>query len=1060
MSRRRISRDPTGMEQKVLRISPKIADGMTPYRKASLEHELENGDFVEGGTLRGSVLVRGTNEASFISNGEISRGEWVPTNPGENKRVINSSAKTAVGAVAHSNDFLKKNASGASFSASQSGSGSTAGGSVERLAPEVYSPLFTMANLNLPRDRITVNAWCRNFFQLHPIVRNAITLHATYPISKINIKCHDKKVLCFFEDMVEEMGLMESLGDMALEYWKLGEKIQGSSLVTMSDGSLKPISEIEIGDEVITHLGNKKKVIDRFAKPTNTVIEEHLKIYKIHVVGLSEPLIISGKHPVFMTDRSEIICDTPSCKVKKMKLLPDKKRCSNCRKLNVHHDLVPQFKEMNDINVGDIVYSPFNKEEITNSDFDNNLCYILGYWLAEGCYCKYQRKEHTKYSGIKFTSYDKQFIDSILIPALKQSFNYEGITYTNKSIGFVIGKDKYDHCLASGKRNGTKIAEFFMKHCGEYSKSKKLSKTIMFLPPLLQLQLIAGFIDGDGCVDKENGHIILCTSSRDLANQFVIMLRRIGAHTTISKIKANPDKNESEKYRIKIIANEAYDLFKFLLKTEKTELLKKTDWCAPRTALYKNWQILNIKSIEDITDMFNDNFMYDLEVEDDHSYIANGIAVHNCFPYAELDEKIGKWSKIVIQNPDYIHVKKTVLSGEPIISLKPDAVLQRLVMSNNPSDVQLRKQIPEKIIYHVRAGQDIPLDNFNVSHLKMLSSPYDVRGTSVIVGVFKDLMLYDKLREAKFAQADGMINPITIIKVGGNADGDYRATQEDIEFFRQIFEEAQYDKDFKLITHAGVSVERIGFSGQVLEIGSDMELIVKNIYTGLMIPPAIVDTESAVYASASIGLEVLRQRYFNFRNMIASWLTNKIFAPISEIQDFYEYEGGVKRLIVPEVEWNQMNLYDLQDYIQNITGLVSQKQASIQTLYRSLGLSYQDEIVKMRQEAIREAIRMKEDENLRKMTITELRALDPEKEILEPVDSKERESAGGAGAGGGMPGMPEAGGMPGMGPEMGGLGGPPGAGGLGELAPLPAGPTPPGGTLPGVATPPSMGPGM
>jgi hypothetical protein len=762
-----------------------------------------------------------------------------------------------------------------------------------------------------------------------------------------------------------------------------------------------------------------------------------------------------------------------------------------------------------------------------------------------------------------------------------------------------------------------------------------------------------------------------------------------------------------------------------------------------------------------------------------------------CFPYAELNESVGRWSKIIIQNPDYIMVQKTVLSGDPIILLKPDEVLQRLAVSSNSADVQLRKQIPESILHHVRKGENIPLDNFNVSHLKMLSSPYDIRGTSIIVGVFKDLMLYDKLREcysidtefltekgfkkydeiteldklatfnkntnnleyqnytnrtqyhykgemyhfkgkkidvlvtpnhrmwlakkrihfkgyenfnfikaenvkmgnfyksqavineyigkeishvnlfdneisiekyleflgylisegcihynekkyqysvslcqnnyskdyryfedsinwfektfdinigkyisinkqgfsskeenkitkwnirrkkitkhfmdeigsgsknkhipqwvkelsprllkillkalirgdgseikskyingatsyryhtiskqladdvqeilfkcgysphlmldengrgvefylitwsdsnygnnpviygnsnknkytgaeidkiqyddkvscfevpnellitrrnglisiqgnSKFAQADGLVNPITIIKVGGNADGDYRATSEDLEYFRQIFEEAQYDHDFKLITHAGVDIQKVGNSGQVLDIATDMELIIKNIYTGLMVPPAVVDTESAVYASASIGLEVLRQRYFNFRNMMARWLTNKIFAPISEIQNFYEYDNGKKRLIVPEVEWNQMNLYDLQDYIGNITGLVSNKQVSLQTLYKSLGLSYQDERVKMRQESINDAIRMKEEEALQKMNISELRALDPEKEIQDPIDNKERE--GGAAA---MPSMP--GGMP----DLGGLGG---EGGMpGELAPPPGG---------------------
>ena len=37
------------------------------------------------------------------------------------------------------------------------------------------------------------------------------------------------------------------------------------------------------------------------------------------------------------------------------------------------------------------------------------------------------------------------------------------------------------------------------------------------------------------------------------------------------------------------------------------------------------------------------------------------------FPYAELDETKGTWKSIAIQNSDYIHVKTSVLSGEPVI---------------------------------------------------------------------------------------------------------------------------------------------------------------------------------------------------------------------------------------------------------------------------------------------------------------------------------------------------------------------------------------------------------
>ena len=41
------------------------------------------------------------------------------------------------------------------------------------------------------------------------------------------------------------------------------------------------------------------------------------------------------------------------------------------------------------------------------------------------------------------------------------------------------------------------------------------------------------------------------------------------------------------------------------------------------------------------------------------------------------------------------------------------------------------------------------------------------------------------MRESKFAQADGMINPLTLL-LGGN---DYRPSQADLESFRHILEE-------------------------------------------------------------------------------------------------------------------------------------------------------------------------------------------------------------------------------------------------------------------------------
>ena len=350
-------------------------------------------------------------------------------------------------------------------------------------------------------------------------------------------------------------------------------------------------------------------------------------------------------------------------------------------------------------------------------------------------------------------------------------------------------------------------------------------------------------------------------------------------------------------------------------------------------------------------------------------------------PYAELDKKTGTWKRITILNPDYVHIKKSVIGDQTVVSLRPDAALQRVISSNAPSDVALKRRIPRHILDYVKKGQNIPLDSFNASHLKLLSSPYDIRGTSIIVGVYKDLMLYDKLRESKFAQADGMVNPLTLVKLGGSEG--YRPTQSDIDAFRTILEEAQYDKDFKIVTHDGVNVERVGFSGHILDIAADIEHINNNLYTGLMVPKALMDQEGVTYASSSVGLEVLRQRYDIFRNMIKKWLERKVFAPICEIQDFFEYVDGEKRLIVPTIDFNHMNLYDMNDYIQSISAFVSDNKVSVQTLYRSLGLSYEEEQRRLKEELINNVTRQKEEQALMQMRLNELRNLDADSAIKE-----------------------------------------------------------------------------
>jgi len=359
------------------------------------------------------------------------------------------------------------------------------------------------------------------------------------------------------------------------------------------------------------------------------------------------------------------------------------------------------------------------------------------------------------------------------------------------------------------------------------------------------------------------------------------------------------------------------------------------------------------------------------------------------FVYADLDESKGKWSRLMIQNPDYMIVKRTVVANEPIIMLRPDENLKNIVRSNKPADVEQRKQLNSHIIDSVRRGENIQIDNFNISHLARRISPYEIRGTGLPVCIFRQLMLMDRLRESKFAQADNMVNPLTLVKVGTDAPDGLHPTFVDLEAWRDVFESAQNDKDFKIFTHAGVTVERVGYGQGIYDISGDITQLIKEIYVGLQVPPVLMDGGADTsYANGGVALDVLRQRYMQFRNMISAWLKRKIFAPISHIQEFYDYSNGQKQLIVPEVDWNHMSLFDAGDYINSLMTLTQgegeQKRASLHTLYKSMGLEYEDEVRKMRKEAIQVAIAAKEKAALNALNLNELRSLNEDDEIPEP----------------------------------------------------------------------------
>ncbi len=407
--------------------------------------------------------------------------------------------------------------------------------------------------------------------------------------------------------------------------------------------------------------------------------------------------------------------------------------------------------------------------------------------------------------------------------------------------------------------------------------------------------------------------------------------------------------------------------------------------------------------------------------------------VGEAFPYLDWSDTNGCWDRAFLQNPDYVIVKKTM--GDPEILIQPDDQLKNIANSNKSADVAQRKMLPRYIIDAVRKGDNIPVPSENISHIARKLDSTQIRGTGLPTTIFRQLMLMDTIRESEYTQYQDMINPLTIIKVGS---GDFKPTPDALEAYRQVFEQAVYNRNFKIFTHEGVDVSIINRGSGIYDTSVKYTQLMNEVYAGLLLPKNLIDSD-ITYANASVNLDVLKQRYMHFRMILTKWLQRKVFRRVSEVQGFYKYGAGnarglrEKKLIIPDVEFNKMSLFETNDYITQIVQLTQKdaKRVSLHTLYTSLGLDYDNETQKMRRERIQDEIDAKEVAALKAMSLSELRELKTDDVISEKVGAPDAGAEGAPGGDMGAPALPGVGGGP---SELGG--GPP-------MPPSPSSPPPP-----------------
>jgi Hom_end-associated Hint/LAGLIDADG-like domain len=364
--------------------------------------------------------------------------------------------------------------------------------------------------------------------------------------------------------------------------------------ILMGDGTLKNIAEIKIGDQVVTHTGNIQKVSEVFKRPFSG------KAYQVsnHSFKHFPDTVVTGEHPYFINgNRFETFEFDKYGAVKTTgdyASLPSKYSPSSQMFIR-YTQYVPHEV---DVSEGEVRLTNITGRHIP-LDFPINYDFgwIVGYYLAEGFLVKDRRYKNYSLAGISFCS-DEREIEY-----------HEKVKTFASSIGLTTSgfKAKVGHGYTLDIYNKT-LAELFYVLCGEISDKKKLHPDLINANPDFLRGVLSGFDAGDG-TKRKNSYRELTTCSEELASQLFFIASRFGLCPRITKMPMPP--KGKQPYKVHHIDPD------YVSKQQRTR--------------YKFENEYNQYRIDKKVEVEYDGFVYNIEVPGDHSYIANGVAVHNCW---------------------------------------------------------------------------------------------------------------------------------------------------------------------------------------------------------------------------------------------------------------------------------------------------------------------------------------------------------------------------------------------------------------------------------------------
>ena len=372
----------------------------------------------------------------------------------------------------------------------------------------------------------------------------------------------------------------------------------------MTDAGMTPIECIRSGDTVYTVNGNWKPVL-------NTMNRMSEEMTTIKVYGYPLPTELTPNHPVYVVPAERM------------------KSCHGiCKRCGKPIDFTAGWVNAADVKVGDyikVAIDESSEEDTVGVDF----AYMCGMYVGDG--------------NIIFSKYGHERTGAPYASAVQFSLSGRGEDH-----------DVYDRLLEAGTavygkapdidkdysgRNayimiwhGTlythKIFELFGNGC----KAKGIPQAVLNWSKKEKAAFIAGYIDSDGYAAHTKGSISIVSVNRGLAFGAQRILWSLGVPATVGlhsreKWTKSFESFSSEAYHV-YMTNCPEFIAKYSAKCSRGCFTPREKMDGPTVLLHDGFAYLRVTEVK--TRECTPTRVFNFEVADDNSYIAEGLPVHNC----------------------------------------------------------------------------------------------------------------------------------------------------------------------------------------------------------------------------------------------------------------------------------------------------------------------------------------------------------------------------------------------------------------------------------------------